>query len=891
MFQSVLGGRLYLDKQTRSNRVYGVGSVCAVTILVAATVGCSRQWFRRQADHEAACVITEKGGYLDGGSIYPTADSRLYDRFSPDSPPLPPDDPASHALMHCIDGKRGYKHWDKHGYTASVENSSWMDTLPRNDQGVVSLNLEDAVRVSRIHSRDYQTNLETLYLSALNVTFERFRFDHQFFAGNVLRQAYRGQDVGASSETTLNSFAGFNKLSATGTDIAVGFANSLMWDSWGRDTDLFASTIDFSLVQPLLRFGGRARVLEGLTQSERNLLANVRQMEQFRQGFYVNITTGRTSGSGPSLGNQVGQAGLGLIAGLPSGRNGAPSPSGYLGLLQDQQQIRNQMTNIVALRDSLSQLEAAFQANRINSRLQVDQARQALLNAQSGLLTARAAYESKVDRFKVDLGLPPELAVEIDDPLLDRFELIDPDLTAMQDELAEALLEIRKSRDNPQPKQMQASLDRLGQLDDGINRQLEQANAAFGQLMSRLPERRTQLATIAKQILDSGSDVYPGVYDEERLLKRIAFLKRRLPAIQSDVANSLKLRGQLGIELGQANTTESWKQLNDLAATLSDLLLELSLIQAEIRLQGIGLLPIQLDASDAVALARVNRLDWMNARANLVDRWRRIEFFANDLRSNLDVTIDGQLATEPDNVLDFRSDRSRIRFGLEFDSPLARLNERNRYRAALIDYQEARRDYMLFEDRISQSLRNTLRIIQLSQINLEVRRAAVQVAIAQVDIARLSLNPPVQPGKVSRASPTAARDLVSALSDLLDAQNDFLSVWVSYETLRVLLDFEMGTMQLDPSGIWIDPGPIEESDTPSGVLNGRSSIDAERGIQDVGLDDDEDMELIEPGRTSADSVEADEEDTDLPMLRLEGLEPELLRPGMIEQDDSVKPFL
>lgn len=871
--------------------MYFVGAVCAVAILVAATVGCSRQWFRRQADREAACVITEKGGYLDGGSLYPAADSRLYDRYSPDRPPLPPDDPASHALMRCIDGKRGYKHWDKFGHTASVENSSWMDALPRNEDGIVSLNLQDAVRVSRIHSRDYQSNLETLYLSALDVTFERFQFDHQFFAGNVLRQDFRGRDVGATSGTTLNSFAGFNKMTATGADIAVGFANSLMWDSWGRDTDLFQSTIDFSLVQPLLRLGGRPRVLEGLTQSERRLLANVRQMEQFRQGFYVNITTGRTSGSGPSLGNQVGQAGLGLIAGLPSGRNGAPSPSGYLGLLQDQQEIRNQMTNIVALRDSLSQLEAAFEANRISSRLQVDQARQALLNAQSGLLTARAAYESKVDRFKVDLGLPPELPVVIDDPLLERFELIDPDLTAMQDEIAETLLEIRKSRDNPRPQQMQASLDRLGQLDDEIDRQLKQATEGFKQLTSRLPERRMQLATIAKQVRDSGSDVYPGVYDEQRLLKRIAFLERRLPAIDSDVANSLVLREKLGAELSEAKPKESWKQLNGLAAKLSDLLLELSLLQAEIRLQGIGLLPIQLDASDALALARVNRLDWMNARANLVDRWRRIEFVANELKSNLDVTIDGQLGTQPDNVLDFSADRSRIRFGVEFDTPLARLDERNRYRAALINYQEARRDYMLFEDRVSQSLRNTLRIIQLSQINLEVRRAAVQVAIAQVDIARLRLNPPVQPGKVSRASPTAARDLVSALSDLLDAQNDFLSVWVSYETLRVLLDFEMGTMELDPTGIWIDPGPIEESDTPSGVSNESASIELESDPSDAEVDPNEDIELVEPGQTSAKAVKADQEDTELPMLRLEGLEPELLRPGLIEQDESVKPFL
>ena len=185
----------------------------------------------------------------------------------------------------------------------------------------------------------------------------------------------------------------------------------------------------------MLRFGGRARVLESLTQSERDLLANVRQMAQFQQGFYVNIATGRSSGSGPSLGGNVGQAGLGLLAGFPGGRNGAPDAGGYLGLLQDQQRIRNQTTNIAALRDSLAQLEASFDANRIGSRLQIDQARQALLNAQSSLLSSRTAYASLVDSFKIDVGLPPELPVEISDPVLDRFILIDPGLTELQNEL------------------------------------------------------------------------------------------------------------------------------------------------------------------------------------------------------------------------------------------------------------------------------------------------------------------------------------------------------------------------------------------------------------------------------------------------------------------------
>jgi len=37
-------------------------------------------------------------------------------------------------------------------------------------------------------------------------------------------------------------------------------------------------------------------------------------------------------------------------------------------------------------------------------------------------------------------------------------------------------------------------------------------------------------------------------------------------------------------------------------------------------------------------------------------------------------------------------------------------------------------------------------------------------------------------------------------------QNDFLNVWVAFEVIRMLLDYELGTMRLDEKGLWIDPG-------------------------------------------------------------------------------------
>jgi hypothetical protein len=45
---------------------------------------------------------------------------------------------------------------------------------------------------------------------------------------------------------------------------------------------------------------------------------------------------------------------------------------------------------------------------------------------------------------------------------------------------------------------------------------------------------------------------------------------------------------------------------------------------------------------------------------------------------------------------------------------------------------------------------------------------------------------------------------------LLGAQNELLGIWVAYEIERLNLDLQLGTMELDPQGQWIDPGPIEQ---------------------------------------------------------------------------------
>lgn len=780
-------------------------------LLLSGSSGCTRAWWRKQADCDVQAVVSEKDGYFDHGDVTPDADSRLFDPFDPDCEPLPPDDPTSHQLMHGVDGHKGWSHWHDNGDIPSVDAGNWLSALPRDANGEVVLNLADSVRVARKNSREYQTELEDLYLSALDVTFERFRFNTQFFATNTTAATFSGQDLksgSAKSSLETETNPNLKKLTATGGELAVGLANSLVWQFSGEDAEMVGSTFNFSLMQPLLQYAGRARVLEHLTQSERTLLADVRQMEQYRRGFYVQVIAGRNPGDGPIRSGAVGQNGLGVIAGQPSGRAGAAPVNGFLGVLQEQQTIRNREANLAALRDSVTQLDEVFLAGRLPNRLQVDQTRQAYYNAQSNLLTTKAGYASRLDAFKINLGLPPSLPIRVTDPLIDRFNLIPPELTSLLQEVNDILDPLRAESKSVESINLPERHRELLNCESRVADQMQRTDVALKRLQKQWPERASRLKELREQLAFYKYDVAPEVFDEAQIRRRLDQHEIRVKANQESFDKVMAAIRAVDADLLQGDPEKSRKTLRRATTELSGVLLDAMLTQAAVQLEGIELVPVEISESQAFETARNHRLDWMNARANLVDAWRKIEFNGNALQSGLNVTIKGEMGTRGDNPVAFTSDKGRLEMGFKFDTPITRLAERNDYREAQINYQRARRSYMLFEDGVSQSLRNTLRVVDLSQVNFELRRAAVLVAISQVTQSRLRLIEPLRPGAQAVASPTAARDLVSALNDLLDAQNDVLNAWVSFEVLRVLLDFEMGTMQLNQEGLWIDPGPL-----------------------------------------------------------------------------------
>jgi hypothetical protein len=479
-----------------------------------------------------------------------------------------------------------------------------------------------------------------------------------------------------------------------------------------------------------------------------------------------------------------------------------------MGLLEETKRIENLESNVARLRQSLDQLSSAFDAGRLGSRLQVDQARLALFNSQSSLLSAKAAFKTRLDTYKVDLGLPPDVPVVVSDPLLARFSVSDPGFTSIDRRLNVIQNKIRDKATVKDSKDLSLVLSELAALDGSLRSLLDRSRLDMELLKKEVPARKLHLENLARSETASELGIEPSVLSSDALEGRIQLYARRTDQ-NAEELQRLLTRIQKFPETEAFQEYDAGRaEIMDLAADFSGLLLAVSLNQTATRLETASLPAVKITEKEALDIAREHRLDWMNARARLVDSWRKIGYYANALQSVLDFTAAGGIGTLSNNAAKFDGRTGYLRAGLRFDTPLARLAERNTYREALIDYQQARRDYMLFEDKVSQSLRNTLRLIDLSQLNFELRRAAVQVAISQVDLARLRLEEPPRPGVVAQIGATTARDLVTALSDLLDAQNDFLSMRVGYETLRLVLDFESGTMQLDEEGMWNDPGPV-----------------------------------------------------------------------------------
>ena len=798
----------------------------SICIGICALVGCSVADQRREADESAYSVIknasTDPRWKTTDFNVVNDTRSRFFDPGNPDEVPMPLDDPASGEYMKLVHGMPGAKTWDKYGTIREYESPDWRTLLSSynsvDDAGAIKLNVDSALKLAYIHSPAYQTQVETLYLSALDVTAQRFRFDTQYFGGYDTNYRHRGDvnpagfGVDPSTGDTIttsasqgresnrlvlgsNPTAQFKRKFSTAGEIVAGFANSFVFEFTGNDANLASSLANFSIVQPLLRGAGKHIALESLTQSERNLLANIRAHNQYHQGFYTKVAIGELGVSGSRRGSPSTSV---------NSFGGHGGVGGVLGLLQQLQQIRNTEDNLSLQLRTLDQLEALLSVGVIDID-QVDQFRQSVQRERAALLQSRNSLELSLDQYKTGtLGLPPDVDIALDDSFIEQFQFVTRAGTNVQDAILAARDNVGLLPEDIVFEDLQPTVTELTALSERVRNQLDEVERDLERLDDASAAREsemndTEVADFIK--LRSGLRVTHNTLDQ-----KYTPLVESLDAIRTDLPMGApdKMLRRIIVWLGDA------LRLTQRSA----------LIQARARLETITVDTIVLDSTDAFQVALNHRLDFMNARAALVDQWRQIQISQNQLQSVLNLTAGGDLSTAKNNPVSFRAPTGTLRMGLEFDAPFTRLLERNAYRETLIRYQRSRRGFIQSQDALHLGLRALLRQIEQLRANLAIQRRAVAIAIRRVDSTRANLYAPVpsrQPGqRAAQFGPTSAINLLSSLSSLRDTQNSFLRAWLSYYAARMRLMRELGIMELSDNGNWVDqPLPPLDSLMPA----------------------------------------------------------------------------
>ena len=772
--------------------------------------GCSRSWHRERADADAYCLIGSRQidplWRIPDRTVEADPASRLADPNCPDCGPKPLDDEAADQFTRCPRARNNGRYYDEIPTDPVLDDLHWVQFLPRNENGIVVLTQETVVQIALLHSRDFQDQVEFLYLSGLDLSSQRFAFETQFFGTNgTMFNAFSDAPNAVRTLSTTNEL-GFVRALAAGGQLTSSIANTFVWELGSNQFNMANGSFVVGLVQPLLRGAFRHVQLNGLTLAERGLLYDVRNFARFRRAFYEGVITS------------------------------------YLNLLIQIQSKRNTEANLESLQINLEEFSERLSRGQV-SQIEFDQVFQDVQDGRIALLAVEQGLQNAFDAFKFQLGLPAWLEIELDESLLTPFELSDPALEKLQEDTQALYLDLTQTLPPEVPER-----DSLVKVHEALIDLIEQAIELLPEIESDVKKWQDQLAANDKEQIPE--DDRADIVQQKRLSQQVAGL---VDDLKTDLAQDLDTAKKWDVDTPEAN-----RKLSDLFFTVDDYLDEVReddnredgiepvededddeaemdedekliaswtqltrmlgrrhrerlanmfVAQTQTRLFFIDVKRTDIEEMDAVQFALQNRLDLKNVRGQLTDAFRNVEVAADDLQSDLDVSATAALGTDNDNAFRFDSNANSYTVGVQFDGPLNRFNQANGYRASQIAFQASRRAVMETEDVITNGIRADLRALRISRLNFQIGRQQLISSIRQVDVAQIRLRTATDGANDS--SPT--QDLLNALSGLLAAKNALISNRINHEIARIALFVDLELLYLDEQGNWInqDSDPAE----------------------------------------------------------------------------------
>jgi outer membrane protein TolC len=358
-------------------------------VVLSVLAGCAGDGYRDWADLQVGSILADRTrrtiDYLPDESLRPAtrpATSQAYEKL-PFTRTAPPNDPP--ITLQEVENQRGPLGPDSRlqdapagddapsGLNAAMERLQAIRRLgPPSPYDIpLRLDLFGCLEYAARHSRAYQDQVDSLYLTALDVTQQRHLFDPSPFAQSQLKYSGSGNadsSLGYQSAMRLVNTAGVKQNLPLGGQITAQAVHTLVNTLTGQAADGASAQFVLQGSIPLLRGAGMVN-LEPLIQSERTLIYAIRDFENYRRSFVVS-----TSGS-------------------------------YFQLLSLQTSVRNRRLNLRNL-DELKRRTEAFYKAGMQNYLEVQRSEQSKLQAESQLLSSEDQYTGALDNFKVLIGMP-----------------------------------------------------------------------------------------------------------------------------------------------------------------------------------------------------------------------------------------------------------------------------------------------------------------------------------------------------------------------------------------------------------------------------------------------------------------------------------------------------
>ena len=328
--------------------------VVGLTALIAlSTAGCPAKMYKESADREVEAILSRKSELVLGAK-------EKYDIEQIAKDPL---EGLPRALGPIFEAP---------------------EELKRSTEPPRIISLRKALEITFYNSRDYQSQKEDVYLSALALTEQRHVFSAQF--SGTLSSLWKKTPTGTTEDgkpifdqtLTGDSSFGVTKLLKDGASIGIDLSSNFLRHLTGDPANAAASVLAVRIIQPLWKGAGRAVVQENLTQSERDVIYAIRSFARFRRTLAVDMA------------------------------------ASYYRVLQQRDVVRNEVNNYNNLVAARVRTESLAKAGRL-PEFQVDQARQDELRAKDRWNTAVQAYYQQLDNLKISLGLPTDANVDVDE--------------------------------------------------------------------------------------------------------------------------------------------------------------------------------------------------------------------------------------------------------------------------------------------------------------------------------------------------------------------------------------------------------------------------------------------------------------------------------------------